>query len=67
MKKRDLSGPVQLVAIIGVVEAKKCKCCDHHEIGVRVNEKDGGRFVQFKPGDKVELELTEKEFYRREE
>jgi len=67
MKKTDNSNYVQLVAIIGEIEAKTCKCCGHHEIGVRVNEKDGGRFIRLKPGDKIELELTEKEFYRREE
>lgn len=67
MKKTDKSVPATLVVVAGVVEAKECKCCGHHEIGLRINEEDGGRFIQFKPGDMVELEIAEKEFYRREE
>jgi len=57
----------ELVVVKGKVEARSCKCCGHHEIGLRVNKRDGGRFIRFKPGDKVELEMTERAFYRREE
>jgi hypothetical protein len=48
-----------------VIEAKECKCCGHHEIGLRVDDEDGGGYIQLKPGDVIELEITEKAFDRR--
>jgi hypothetical protein len=32
--------------------AKKCECCDHHEIGI---ETDAGEYVPLKPGMKIEI------------
>ena len=35
------------IAVKGVIEAKNCKCCGHHEIGIKTDE---GKFVTLKPG-----------------
>ena len=37
-------------AVTGVVTARKCKHCDHHEIGVTTQT---GEYVPLKPGMKV--------------
>lgn len=65
MKKTDRSGPTEILAVPGIVEAKECKCCGHHEIGFRADDEDGGEYIQLMPGDRIELEITEKAFYRR--
>jgi hypothetical protein len=44
--KSDLSLPVK-----GVVTARKCKYCQHHEIGIK--SKTG--YLPLKPGMKIEL------------
>ena len=56
---------MELVAVPCVIEAKECKCCGHHEIGLRIDDEDGGGYIQLKPGDVIELEITEKAFDRR--
>ncbi len=40
----------------GIVTARKCECCGHHEIGVTT---DSGEYVPFKPGMKVKLQSSE--------
>lgn len=67
MRKEDKSGPIEILVVPGIVEAKECRCCGHHEVGLRVNEEDGAQFIQLKPGDRIELEITEKAFDRRTE
>ena len=67
MRKEDKSGPTEVLVVTGVIEAKECRCCGHHEIGMRVEEQDGAQFIQLMPGDRIELEITEKAFYRRTE
>ena len=42
----------------GVVKAKNCKCCGHHEIGI---ETDEGEFITFKPGTRIYCVLIDKE------
>lgn len=37
-------------SIRGVVVAKKCDCCGHHEIGIK---KKDGEYIQLKPGMKI--------------
>jgi hypothetical protein len=37
--------------IRGIVAAKKCKYCGHHEIGLIIN---GGRYVPLIPGMEIE-------------
>jgi hypothetical protein len=39
-------------SIEGVVTARQCRSCGHHEIGITT---DGGRFVSLKPGMKVKI------------
>lgn len=36
----------------GVVTAKTCDCCGHHEIGIIL---ENGRFLALKPGMMVEI------------
>jgi hypothetical protein len=38
--------------IIGVVTARKCEHCGHHEIGITAAE---GRYIALKPGMVVEI------------
>jgi hypothetical protein len=37
-------------SIQGIVTAKKCDCCGHHEIGIISRS---GKYIPFKPGMKV--------------
>jgi len=39
-------------SVKGVVTARKCKQCGHHEIGITT---DGGHFLSLKPGMKVQI------------
>ncbi len=39
-------------SIEGVVTARECKSCGHHEIGITT---DKGRFFSLKPGMKVKI------------
>lgn len=41
-------------AIQGVVTARKCGCCGHHEIGLTT---DKGEFIPLKPGTPVRILL----------
>ena len=38
--------------IEGIVTARKCDCCGHHEIGVTTKT---GKYVSLKPGMKVKI------------
>lgn len=38
--------------IAGVVTARKCDCCGHHEVGVTL---DSGEYVPLKPGMRVAI------------
>lgn len=44
--KSDLSLPIR-----GVVTTRKCKFCQHHEIGIKTKK----GYLQLKPGMKIEL------------
>ena len=44
-------------SIKGVVTARKCDCCGHHEIGITT---DFGEYISLKPGMKIQLELSNK-------
>jgi len=44
-------------SIEGVVTARKCDCCGHHEIGITTKT---GEYISLKPGMKVKLELLNK-------
>ena len=50
-KSREINNS-QNKAIIGTVTARKCECCDHHEIGVITHT---GEYFPLKPGMKVEI------------
>ncbi len=50
-KSREINNS-QKKAITGIVTARKCKCCGHHEIGVTIHT---GEYVPLKPGMKVEI------------
>ncbi|RLB75972.1 MAG: hypothetical protein DRH24_18690 [Deltaproteobacteria bacterium] len=39
-------------SIQGIVTAKKCDCCGHHEIGIISRS---GKYIPFKPGMKVKI------------
>ncbi len=39
-------------SIEGIVTARKCDCCGHHEIGVTTQ---AGEYVSLKPGMKVKI------------
>ena len=41
--------------IKGVITARKCDCCGHHEIGITTQS---GEYISLKPGMKVQIELT---------
>lgn len=44
--------------IKGVVKARKCKCCGHHEIVLAGKNARGGEFkYALKPGDKITAHL----------
>jgi hypothetical protein len=45
-------GRISRLSIKGVVKARKCKHCGHHEIGV---VRKDGNFIALKPGDEVAL------------
>ena len=45
--KEDRKGLIQ-----GVVTARKCDCCAHHEIGVITNS---GKYISLKPGMKIKV------------
>jgi len=40
--------------IAGIVTARKCDCCGHHEIGVTTT---GGQYIPLKPGMAVEIRI----------
>ena len=42
--------PPEKDTIEGVVTARKCECCGHHEIGVVTDE---GEYVALKPGMRI--------------
>ncbi len=50
-KSREINNS-QKKAITGIVTARKCECCDHHEIGVMTRT---GEYLSLKPGMKVEI------------
>ena len=39
-------------SIQGIVTAKKCECCGHHEMGITSRT---GEYIPFKPGMKVKI------------
>lgn len=39
-------------AIQGIVTARKCGCCGHHEIGLTT---DKGKFIPLKPGTPIRI------------
>jgi hypothetical protein len=39
-------------SIIGIVTAKKCDCCGHHEMGIT---SQSGEYIPFKPGMLVKI------------
>ena len=45
------------VSIKGIVTARKCNCCGHHEIGVTTR---AGEYISLKPGMKIQIEFTKK-------
>jgi len=44
-------------SIEGVVTARKCDCCGHHEIGITT---ETGEYISLKPGMKIQIELLNK-------
>jgi hypothetical protein len=42
--------------IVGIVTARKCEHCGHHEIGITTEE---GRYIALKPGMLVEIKGEE--------
>jgi len=40
------------LSVKGIVKARKCRHCGHHEIGIVTKD---GKFIALKPGDKVAL------------
>jgi dihydrodipicolinate reductase len=36
----------------GIVTARTCDCCGHHEIGIMTQD---GKYVQLKPGMKIKI------------
>ena len=40
--------------ISGIVTARKCDCCGHHEIGITTT---GGQYILLKPGMAVEIRV----------
>ena len=38
--------------IKGVVTARKCDCCGHHEIGITTQS---GEYISLKPGMKIQI------------
>jgi hypothetical protein len=48
-KMRDQSD--SLLPIKGVVTARKCKYCEHHEIGIKTKK----GYLPLKPGMKIEV------------
>ena len=50
-KSREINNS-QKKAITGIVTARKCECCDHHELGVIIHT---GEYVPLKQGMKVEI------------
>ena len=57
IERRDQKGKGQrksniVLPIIGIVTARKCKHCGHHDIGITTDE---GRFLSLKPGMKVQI------------
>ncbi len=57
-KKRDPKGPKAFPRsqIKGVVEARKCKYCGHHENGVVT---EAGDYLPLRPGMKIMVFLEE--------
>ena len=43
--------------IKGVITARKCDCCGHHEIGIVTKS---GEYISLKPGMKIQIELSNK-------
>ncbi|MGD9383359.1 MAG: hypothetical protein PVH55_04860 [Desulfobacterales bacterium] len=39
-------------SIIGIVTAKKCECCGHHEVSITSR---AGKYIPFKPGMTVKI------------
>jgi hypothetical protein len=39
-------------SIQGIVTAKKCECCGHHEMGITSRS---GKYIALKPGMKVKI------------
>ncbi|MGD2150353.1 MAG: hypothetical protein PVJ45_05830 [Desulfobacterales bacterium] len=46
-KKDDHKNSIQ-----GIVTARKCECCGHHEMGIT---SPTGKYIPFKPGMKVKI------------
>ena len=42
--------------ITGVITARKCECCGHHEIGITTQK---GKYILLKPG--ITVKIIEKE------
>ncbi|MDM8522900.1 hypothetical protein QUF80_05950 [Desulfococcaceae bacterium HSG8] len=45
----------------GVVTARKCDCCGHHEIGITTQD---GEYIQLKPG--MLIQVLEEINYKRQ-
>jgi hypothetical protein len=42
--------------ITGIVTAETCKCCGHHEVGIRTED---GKYVKLELGAKVTIHASE--------
>ena len=51
-EKSSVINNSQNKSITGIVTARKCEYCDHHEIGVTTQN---GEYLPLKPGMKVEI------------
>lgn len=49
---KKLSEEDQEKTIEGTVAARKCDCCDHHEIGIVTQV---GKYIPLKPGMRVKI------------
>jgi len=50
--KRRKEKSILVSSIKGIVNARKCKTCGHHEIGIVTDE---GHYIPLKPGMKVKI------------
>ncbi len=48
MKKKKIKDE----SIKGIVTARKCDCCGHHELGITTED---GKYIPLKPGMKVKI------------